>query len=154
MRPGCHRREFLGAAGASLLAPLIGSTSAAATARPSAPVGIARCRNYDPEAVLRGLEAVMDRIGGLHDLVAGKTVAVKVNLVGDVRRDVLGKPAHRTYQVHPSVVLATAALLDRAGARRVRFLESTHQAEPFEPNLRAAGWDLDALAAFKTPVEL
>ena len=71
MRPGCHRREFLGAAGASLLAPLIGSTSAAATARPSAPVGIARCRSYDPEAVLRGLEAVMDRIGGLRDLVAG-----------------------------------------------------------------------------------
>ena len=153
MRPGCHRREFLGAAGASLLAPLIGSPSAAATARPSAPVGIARCRGYDPEAVLRGLEAVMDRIGGLHDLVAGKTVAVKVNLVGDVRRDVLGKPAHRTYQVHPSVVLAVAALLDRAGARRVRFLESTHQAEPFEPYLRAAGWDLDALTAFKTPVE-
>ncbi len=95
----------------------------------------------------------MDRIGGLQDLVAGKTVAVKVNLVGNVRQNVLGKPAHRTYQVHPSVVLATAALLDKAGARRIRFLETTHQTEPFEPYLRAAGWDLNALSAFKTPVE-
>ncbi len=153
MRPGCHRREFLHAAGVSLLVPLIGSPSAAATARPSAPVGIARCRSYDPEVVLRGLEAMMDRIGGLHQLVAGKTVAVKVNLVGDPRQEALGKPARLTYQVHPSVVLATAALLDRAGARRVRFLESTHQAEPFEAYLRAAGWDLNALTAFRTPVE-
>jgi len=153
MRPRPSRREFLNVAGASLLVPLIGSPATAAIARPSAPVGIVRCRRYGREAVLRALEAVTDRIGGLRDLVAGKTVAVKVNLVGDVRQAVLGKPANRTYQVHPSVVLATAALLDRAGARRVRFLESTHRNGPFEPYLRAAGWDLDALTGFKTPVE-
>jgi uncharacterized protein (DUF362 family) len=116
-------------------------------------VSIARCKRYDPDAVLRQLEAMMDQLGGLAPLVAGKTVAVKVNLVGNVRQDALGKPANRTYQVHPSVVLAVAALLDRAGARRIRFLESTHQTEPFEQYLRAAGWDLNALAARKTPVE-
>lgn len=153
MRPGCNRREFMSAAGTSLIAPLIGSHATATPAGPSAPVGIARCRRYDPEAVLRALEAVTDRIGGIAKLVAGKTVAVKVNLVGDVRKSTLGKPANRTYQVHPSVVLATAALLERAGARRVRFLESTHQAGPFEDYLRAAGWDLNALTAFRTAVE-
>jgi len=89
----------------------------------------------------------------LDGLVAGKTVAVKVNLVGNVRQETLGKPARRTYQVHPSVVLALTELLDRAGARRIRFLESTHQAEPIDRYLRAAGWDLDALTARKTPVE-
>ena len=95
----------------------------------------------------------MDGIGGLQKLVGGKTVGVKVNLVGDVKQDFGGKPANRTYQVHPTVVLALASLLDRAGARRVRFLESTHQTEPFEKYLKTAGWDLSALTAFKTPVE-
>lgn len=153
MRPIPTRRDFLHLAGASLLAPLLDSPLRAAPSPPSSPVGLARCKSYAPQDVLRELTALMDRIGGLHDLVAGKTVAVKVNLVGNVRQDTLGKPAHRTYQVHPSVVLATAALLDRAGARRIRFLETTHQTEPFEPYLLAAGWDLNALSALKTPVE-
>jgi uncharacterized protein (DUF362 family) len=153
MGPDRSRREILQLAGASLLIPLAEPPLRAAPAGPSSPVGIARCKDYDPQAVLRALEGLMDRIGGLRDLVAGKTVAVKVNLVGNVRQDALGKPAHRSYQVHPAVVLATAALLERAGARRIRFLESTHQTEPFEPYLRAAGWDLNALTAFKTPVE-
>ncbi|MFO0888008.1 MAG: DUF362 domain-containing protein [Isosphaeraceae bacterium] len=154
MTPHQHRREFLQRAGATFLAPLATSPLRDAPGQPTAPVGIARCNEYGDRAVLRELESLADRIGGLRDLVGGKTVAVKVNLVGDTRRDALGKPANRTYQVHPSVVLATAALLDRAGARRIRFLESTHQAGPFEAFLRDAGWDLNALAAFKTPVEL
>src|SRR3954469_20109389 len=153
MLPRPNRREFLHAAGASLLVPALGSVGLAGRPSPSSPVGIARCKSYDPETVLRQLRTVMDGIGGLEKLVAGKTVAVKVNLVGDVRQAVLGKPANRTYQVHPAVVLAVATLLDRAGARRIRFLESTHQTEPFEQYLRAAGWDLDALTARKTPVE-
>src|SRR4051794_16859538 len=153
MQPRPNRREFLHAAGASLLVPALGSACSAGRPGPSSPVGIARCKSYDPGDVLRQLRAAMDGIGGIEKLVAGKTVAVKVNLVGDVRQDLLGKPANRTYQVHPSVVLATAALLERAGARRIRFLESTHQTEPFETFLRAAGWDLNALTAFKTPVE-
>lgn len=153
MKPDRTRREFLNLAGASLLIPMLDSPLRAATPAPCTPVGVARCKSYEPAAVLRELEALMDRIGGLRQVVAGKTVAVKVNLVGDVRQNTLGKPANRTYQVHPSVVLATAALLDRAGARRIRFLESTHQKQDFEPYLHAAGWDLNALTATKTPVE-
>lgn len=95
----------------------------------------------------------MDKLGGLRPLVEGKTVAVKVNLVGNVRQDVHGKPANRTYQVHPTVVRALARLLENAGARRIRFLESTHQHEAFEPYLKAAGWDLNELTASKIPVE-
>lgn len=153
MEPRPNRREFLHVAGASLLVPALGSSLRAAPPRPSSPVGIARCTSYDPDAVLRQLRAMMDGLGGLEKLVAGKTVAVKVNLVGDPRQEAVGRPARRTYQVHPTVVLATAALLDRAGARRIRFLESSHQNDPFEDYLRSAGWDLDALTAFKTPVE-
>src|SRR5262249_32162854 len=133
------RREFVHLAGASLLAPFVGSTLRAATARPSAPVNIARCRSYDPGTVFRQLQAMMDGLGGLAGLVTGKTVAIKVNMVGEPRQDALGRPANRTYQVHPTIVQAVAALLDRAGARRIRFLESTHQRDPFEDYLRRAG---------------
>jgi uncharacterized protein (DUF362 family) len=60
---------------------------------------------------------MVDQLGGLQKLVAGKTVAVKVNLTGDVHQPALGLPPGRTYHVHPQVVLATATLLDRAGAQ-------------------------------------
>ena len=44
-------------------------------------------------------------------------------------------------------------MLDRAGRRRIRFLECTYQTGPFEPYLKGAGWDLNALAALKADVE-
>jgi len=125
----------------------------AAPPKPSLPVSIARCKDYNSEIVLQQLQTMMDQLGGLAKLVAGKTVAVKVNLTGDVHQPALGLPGSRTYHVHPNVVLATATLLDRAGARRIRFLECTYQLGPFEPYLRDAGWDLNALAAMKAAVE-
>jgi uncharacterized protein (DUF362 family) len=93
------------------------------------------------------------QLGGLAKLVSGKTVAVKVNLTGNPKQPALGLPASRTYHVHPDVVLATATLLDRAGARRIRFVECTYQTGPFEPYLRDAGWDLNALGALAAAVE-
>jgi uncharacterized protein (DUF362 family) len=151
------RRGFLRVAGASALAPFIGSSVRAAPdgakSNPSSPVSIARCREYRREAVYQQLRAMMDQLGGLEKLVAGKTVAVKVNLTGNPRQKALGLPAARTFQVHPDVVLAAATLLDGAGARRIRFVECTYQDGPFEPYLRGAGWDLDALAALKAKVE-
>ncbi len=155
MGPCRNRREFLRVAGASLLAPLplIQSPLRAAAAKPSAPVSIARCKAYDREAVYRQLKTMMDQLGGLAKLVNGKTVAVKVNLTGNPRQQALGLPAGRTYHVHPDVVLATATLLDQAGARRIRFVECTYQNDPFEPYLRDAGWDLNALGALKAAVD-
>jgi uncharacterized protein (DUF362 family) len=96
---------------------------------------------------------MMDQIGGIAQLVAGKTVAVKVNLTGNPRQNALGLPASRTYHVHPHVVAATAALLDGAGARRIRFLECTYQTGPFEPYLASAGWDLHTLGSLRPAVE-
>jgi uncharacterized protein (DUF362 family) len=157
MGPCRSRREFLKVAGASLLAPGIGSSlrveALAAQPKPTSPVAIAACKAYDPEGVLRELEAMMDQLGGIAKLVAGKTVAVKVNLTGNARQNALGLPASRTYQVHPHAVLATALLLDRAGARRIRFLDCTYQNGPFEPYLTAAGWDLNVLGTLGARVE-
>jgi uncharacterized protein (DUF362 family) len=115
-------------------------------------VSIARCKAYDREAVFNQLQTMMDQLGGLAKLVAGKTVVVKVNLTGGLA-PALGLPASRTYHVHPDVVLATATLLDRAGARRIRFVECTYQNDSFEAFLHKAGWDLNALAALKATVD-
>jgi uncharacterized protein (DUF362 family) len=149
-----NRRQFLKvAAGAPFLARLVPAPLRAAAAKPSSPVSIARCRAYDLNVLLRELQTMMDQLGGLSKLVAGKTVAVKVNLTGNPRQPALGLPASRTYQVHPSVVLATAQLLDRAGAKRIRFLEGTYQKGPMEAYFQNAGWDLAALSKLRAAVE-
>jgi uncharacterized protein (DUF362 family) len=160
MGPCRNRRDFLRVAGASLLAPLVPSSSplrAALTApagpAPSLPVSIARCTSYDREALYRQLQIMMDQLGGISKVVSGKTVAVKVNLTGSVKQPALGLPAGRTYHVHPDLVVATATLLDRAGAKRIRFLECTYQSDPFETYLKDGGWDINALGALKAKVE-
>ncbi len=116
MGPCSSRRNFLRIAGASLLTPLMPSPLRAASNKITSPVAIARCKAYDRDAVFGQLRVMMDQLGGLAKLVAGKTVAVKVNLTGNPAQPALGLPASRTYQVHPDVVLATASLLDQAGA--------------------------------------
>jgi uncharacterized protein (DUF362 family) len=152
------RREFLQQTGAVVGVTALGlagpaAAPAAAPRAPTSPVSIARCAGYEPAALLTRLGTMIDQLGGLQRLVAGKTVAVKVNLTGDVRQRALGLPPGRTYQVHPNLVLAVATLLDRAGARRIRFLEGTYQNGPMEDYLRAAGWDLRALGALRARVE-
>ncbi len=157
MRHDLNRRQFLqgaaAVAGASALGLLGPSRLLARPKNPTSPVSIARCRTYDPDDVLGRLRTMADQLGGLGKLVSGKTVAVKVNLTGDVRQQALGLPAGRTYQVHPNVVLATATVLDRAGAKRIRFLEGTYQLAPLEEYVQGVGWDLKALAALKAKVE-
>src|SRR5262249_5746982 len=77
MRPHCNRREFLKvAAGTSLLAPLVSRPLCAATRKPTWPVAVARCKSYDLNALLREMQTMMDQLGGLSKLVAGKTVTV------------------------------------------------------------------------------
>src|SRR5262249_41300999 len=114
----CDRREFLKttavAAGASALPLLAPGALRSAGTKPTAPVGIARRRGYAAGTVLPALRTMLDQLGGLGKLVAGRTVAVKVNLTGHPKREALGLPASRTYQTHPAVVLALATLLDRA----------------------------------------
>jgi uncharacterized protein (DUF362 family) len=150
------RRQFLqraSAVGAGLMLPSLAKPLKGAIDRPTAPVSLGRCRSYQPDTLLPKLATLMDQVGGLAKQVAGKTVAVKVNLTGDVHQPALGLPPGRTYHVHPNVVLATATLLDRAGARRIRFLEGTYQNGPMEDYLQAAGWDLKALSTLKAKVE-
>ncbi len=121
---------------------------------PTSPVALARCETYELADVVTCLATLLDQLGGVDRLVAGKTVGVKVNVTGSgAGVPVRGLSASRTYQVHPSVVHALAINLDRAGAKRIRLLESTTVTAPLEQTLTRTGWDINAFRALKTAVE-
>ena len=156
MRHGLSRREFLrgvSAAGVSALGLFGPGILAAGTKNPTAPVSIARCRSYALDKLLPQLQTMLDQLGGLRSLVAGKTVLVKPNLTGYPQEKALGLPGCLTYHTHPNVILAVAQLLDRAGAKRIRFVENTYQTGPIEKHFEVAGWDMKALAALHAAVD-
>ncbi len=111
------RRELLGAAGGTFVA---GTVRAQTKAAPASPVSVVRCHTF-PEFDA-ALDSALDRIGGIGRLVRGKTVALKLNLTGNITRypNQPGLP----YRNEPSTVLSVARHLARAGAKRIRLIES------------------------------
>lgn len=139
------RRELLAVLGT---APAWGSAQA-----PPAPVAIARARSYEDE-LNAVLNTMFDQLGGLGGLVKGKTVTVKLNLTGSPGLRFEGRPPGVTHYAHPRVAGAVAHLMGRAGARRVRFVESCWgTAGPLEEYLLDSGWNVRALAAAAPKVE-
>jgi uncharacterized protein (DUF362 family) len=92
--------------------------------------------------VVGALGNIFDQLGGLEGLVRGKTVAIKLNLTG-LATDRLGyTPPGITHWVHPQVIGATVHLLAKAGAHRIRLLESAWvTAEPLEEFMLQANWE-------------
>ncbi len=145
-REGIGRRDLLTSAGL-----LLGRAWAAEA--PAAPVALAKCESYGT-AVLPALTTAFDQIGGLGRLVKDKTVAVKVNLTGNPDSRMGYIPIGRTTWTHPAVIAGTVHLLGRAGARRIRLLESPWKsAEPLEEYMIAAGWDLSMFTSAARGVE-
>lgn len=128
------RREFLGAIAAS-------AVPASSASGDGAKVAAARCRSYGTE-LLPALEKMFDQLGGLGRLVKGKTVAMKVNLTGQSTVRLGHVPAELAHWTHPAVIGATAHLMAKAGARRIRILEcGWSTADPLEEVMLEAGWD-------------
>jgi len=120
---------------------------------PAAAVAIARARSYEED-----LNAIMgrmfDQLGGLGRLVKGKTVTIKLNLTGSPGLRLEGRPPGDTHYTHPRVAGALAHLLGKAGARRVRFVESCWgTGGPLEEYLLDSGWNVRALAGAAPNVE-
>jgi uncharacterized protein (DUF362 family) len=88
---------------------------------PALPVAIARCRSHDRQLLENTLSKLSDQIGGIGSLVRGKTVALKLNLTGNITR--FPNRPDLPYRSEPITVLAVAHLLARAGARRIRIIE-------------------------------
>lgn len=131
-------------------APLLKATPSTA---PAAPVAIAKCPSYDEDVTAR-LASLFDQIGGIDRLVRGKTVTIKLNMTGSPGLRVEGRPPGVTHYVHPKLVGATAHLMGRAGARRIRFVESAWATSgPLEDYLLDSGWNVRQLLAAAPGVE-
>ena len=128
-------RTSLAAAGA-ILAPVRARAEA-----PASPVALGRCDSYGAE-VLPALRKMFDQLGGIGQLVKGKTVAVKLNLTGDPDARLGYRPIGLTTWTNPVVIGAVVKLLGDAGATRIRLLESPWKsAEPLEEYMITAGWE-------------
>jgi uncharacterized protein (DUF362 family) len=113
----------------------------AATA-PASRVAVAKCKTYDSGELLPTLDKMFDQLGGLGRLVKGKTVAIKINLTGAASYRLGYLPAEDTHYTHPHVIAATVHLMGKAGARRIRLLESPWStADPIEQVILESSWE-------------
>lgn len=142
------RRTFLRLGAGALVGATLHPLAAAAVAprTRSARVAIVPCAGYGPE-VRTALDQAFDLLGGLGGLVRNKTVTVKINLTGSKFTATLGRPVGESYMTHPATVMAMTAAFFRAGASRVRLIESTNLRQPLEQTLADAGFDVNALRA-------
>ena len=115
-----------------------------ASLRANAKVAIVSCRSYGVEA-RAALARSFDLLGGIGSLVKNKTVTVKLNLTGTNFAAYLDRPVGETYMTHYATALALGSLLFDAGAKRVRFVESTQSKAQLETSLALADWDVKAL---------
>ena len=137
MRQCVSRRHFLIGAGAAVAA----SRATLASAAPNARVAIAKCRTYGPE-LEPAMARLFDQIGGIGTLVRGKTVAIKLNLTGSPSYRLGHAPAELAQWTHPRVIGAAVNLIGRAGAKRVRLLESPwNTAGSLEDYMLEANWE-------------
>jgi uncharacterized protein (DUF362 family) len=133
------RRDVLLGAGALLAAPALPSWGAL-SAPPTARVTVGKCKSYGPE-LLPTLATMFDQLGGLDRLVKGKTVAMKINLIG-VRSQRLGNALMEdTFWTNPHVIGAVVHLMGKAGARKIRVVEGPWSSpETLEEVMLSMNW--------------
>ncbi len=148
MNQSIDRRQFF-----AWSATTLGAATQPARAAAEAPVALVRCTTWDLAEHTRAMAEAVDLAGGVGRAVRGKTVAVKINLTGNPSQKFAGLPASQTYQTHPASAIALATLLDRAGARTVRFLDCSYRPGTIEESIAAGGWDLSRFQSLKARVE-
>ena len=136
------RRQWICGAAQLAGAGVLGSVVGRGTDAPAAPVAVARCRTYSSPELLAALNRMFDQIGGLGRIVRGKTVGVKINLTGAQHYRLGHVPQSETHFTHPQVIGAAVHLMGRAGARRIRVLESPWStADPLEEFMLQVSWE-------------
>ncbi len=142
------RRDLLKTTGAAavtaIAAPKLIHASAPATA-----VAIVRCRSYADFSA--GLSSAVHQIGGIETLVRGKTVALKLNLTGNPKYFPLSPDL--PYRTNGQTIAATVHLLAKAGARRIRIIESFFPATQDLSLWARYGIDVQAINNLGVPIE-
>ena len=125
------RREFLmGAATAAAGLALAGCQANPPSGGSKGPtVAIAKATTYERGLIRKQVEAMLDGIGGVADVLAhGTRVGIKVNLTGGVTTQPLPKTTEiETYVTHPEVVRALIELLRDAGAKDIYIVEAAYE---------------------------
>ncbi|MGO9261519.1 MAG: DUF362 domain-containing protein [Bryobacteraceae bacterium] len=137
------RRNWLRMAGSAVAGAWLAEKPPlhAATA-PASRVTVAKCKTYDTSELVATLDRMFDQLGGLGRIVKGKTVAIKINLTGAPTYRLGYLPAEETHYTHPHVIAATVHLMGKAGARRIRLLESPWStADPIEEVILQSNWE-------------
>jgi uncharacterized protein (DUF362 family) len=120
---------------------------------PAPPVSIAKCNSYDDDLV-SAINTMFDQIGGAGRLVANKTVTIKLNLTGSPGLRFKGRALGVTHYTHPKTIGAMVNVLGRAGAKRVRLVESAWGTSgPLEEYMLDSGWNVKALQNAAPKVE-
>lgn len=150
----CTRRQWLSTVGAAATGALLPPITVNAEDLPTSPVAVAIHQSYE-DGLLAAMSILFDQLGGLGNLVAGKTVAIKINMVGSIESRVANLPQELTHWTHPAVVAAAVTLIGNAGASRIRVLECCGESlESFESYIAAAGWNPSDLIHAAPRVEL
>ena len=136
-----------------LLAFAASATVLRAKQAPAPPVSIARCASYE-EDLPKILGTMFDQLGGISARAANKTVTIKLNLTGSPALKFQGKALGLTHYTHPKTVGAMVYVLGRAGAKRIRLVESAWASSgPLEEYLLDSGWNVRALQSAAPKVE-
>jgi uncharacterized protein (DUF362 family) len=143
---GMNRRELLAM---MMAAPVLGAAKA-----PTAPVAVGKVPSYDVDQV-EAIGKLFNQIGGLEQLVKNKFVTVKLNLTGSPAIRFRGMPLGVTHYTHPKHVTAMAHLLHKAGAKRIRFVESlANTAGPMDEYMLDSGWNVREILASAPNLDL
>jgi uncharacterized protein (DUF362 family) len=125
-----------------------------ASPAPTAPVAVGACKTYNPAELLSTLGTMFDQLGGLKHIVNGKTVAIKINLTGAPTYRVGYLPLGDTHYTNPQVITAAVHLIGKAGAKRIRIVESPwSSAYPLEETLLQADFDPRQISSAASNVE-
>lgn len=142
------RRDLLTVTGTAIAA--LGLPKLAKPAAPASAVSIVRCKTYGNEFTTQ-LDTAFDQIGGISPLVRGKTVALKLNLTGNPKNFPLTPDL--PYRTDPTSVASTVHLLAKAGAKRVRLIESFFPADQDLSLWARYGLDVQTINNLGTIVE-
>jgi uncharacterized protein (DUF362 family) len=145
------RRTFLKTVGAATAGALIAScTPQAARSKPT--IVITQAVNYDPKLIRRQVQAALDKIGGIADVLKhGNRAAIKINVTGSQQMQQVNKlPEIETYHTHPEVVRAVGQLLRDAGVTRLYIVEAVYA----KAHWHDYGWDEVARSLGATLVDL
>jgi len=128
------RREYLKTMGVVTAGLLLAGCQSKITKIPSVSgkkpvVSIVKANSYERKLIHQQVEALLDKIGGLEDVLAhGNRVAIKTNLTGGTSVTPLpGIPEIESYLTHPEIIRALGELLRDAGVKDLYIVEAVYE---------------------------